>query len=110
MPVLPIGGMAGQDDDDPLRALTARARETRRPPSRGLWLVAGIVGAVGAIAFVLIFLVEPEPGTSRAVAPREHGYGFAAGLVVGLVVGIAVGMAIQRQRQASADHSSASTP
>lgn len=98
------------DEDDPLRALTARARQTRRAPSRGLWLVAGLVGLVGGVAFLAILLAEPAPTAAPTVVAREHGYGFAAGLVVGLVVGIAVGIAIQRQRQAPSDHSSASTP
>jgi len=93
------------DDERAIEAITREAREARPRPSRALWLVAGIVGLVCAIAFIVFMNADATTPTVQPAQPTDRGHGFTAGLVLGGVAGIAIGFVIARQR-----HSSRSTP
>jgi len=96
----------GRDDD--LEAILDRGRQTRRPPPRGLWIAAAIVGAICAVGFVIVLLGEPSTAPSGLPARHEsRGGGLGIGLVIGACAGIVIGFAIARQR---ADHSSRNKP
>jgi hypothetical protein len=93
------------DRDAAIRAIEQSARAARKPPSRGLWLAAAVVGVVAVIAFFVVMFAEGDASPTKPAA-SERGYGgFTIGLVVGVAVGIALGFALARQR-----HSSRSKP
>jgi hypothetical protein len=54
----------GRDDD--IRAIIDRARQTRRPLPRWLWLAAAVVVAISLVAAASILLGGP------AVQRRDH--------------------------------------
>jgi multisubunit Na+/H+ antiporter MnhB subunit len=94
-----------------ITAIVDAARRTRRPTSRAMWIVAGAVGAVCAIAFVVAMLVGVERAPAGTPVPPDQGspgLGFSGGLTLGLGVGIVIGFLIAR-RHVSA-HSSRSRP
>jgi len=82
-------------------------RQTRSSPPRWLWIVAIVVGALGAGGFAAALLAEPAPVTASPAVRSADGSGMGGGLVIGAAVGIVIGYAIARQR---ADHSSRSKP
>lgn len=90
------------DREQAIRAIAEGARQTRRRPSRGLWIVAAIVGVLAVIGFVVVMVSDgsvPSPATARPTTDR--GYGFIPGLIAGGVLGIAIGFAIARHRHSS---------
>lgn len=94
--------------EDAIAAIAATARQVRKPTPRWLWIVAGVLGVGGLVAFaVVMFGASDTSGPAADVGGARAGGGFGAGLVVGLVAGIAIGVAIARQRAA---HSSRSSP
>lgn len=97
------------DREEAARAIVEEARKVRPRTSRTTWLLAGVVGAICLIAFVLILVVDGEPASTPATAPQPHGLGFATGLAIGIGVGIVIGLAIARQISRS-PHSSRSRP
>jgi hypothetical protein len=90
-----------------LAAITDVGRRTRKPTPRGLWIAAGIVGALCAIGFVLLVVSPPAPRAPHAVNGSQTGSGLGTGLAIGVGVGIVIGFVIARQR---ADHSSRNNP
>lgn len=91
-----------------LEAILAHGRRTRRRASRGLWLVAAVVGVVCLVGFAIAMLGEPGVATTppRVAAPARGG-GLGIGLAIGACAGIVIGFAIGRQR---ATHSSRNKP
>jgi hypothetical protein len=91
------------NDEDKAAEILRRAKAERRGSSRGLWIVAAVVGVACTIGFVWLFVGErsatPTPLPKRVV--EDQGLGFGAGILVGVVVGIAIGFAIGRHRQSS---------
>lgn len=63
--------MARPDPADPLAALAARARQTRKPVPRGLWIAAAIVIAITAIAAVSVAIggAAQRPSHSSRSSP-----------------------------------------
>lgn len=57
--------------DDEIRSILERARQTRRPLPRWLWLAAAVVVAITVVAAVAVLLGDP--------APRHAGPGFGSG-------------------------------
>ena len=55
----------GRDDD--IQAIISRARQTRRPLPRWLWLAAAVVVAICLVAAASILLGDPA-----AVQRRDH--------------------------------------
>ncbi len=104
-----------RDDRDPrLDEILAVGRRTRKPVSRGTWIAALIVGAIGAIGFAITLLATPAAPSAQlhrldrppSTKPAGDG-GLGIGLWIGAGVGIAIGFAIARQRAA---HSSRNSP
>lgn len=85
-------------DESRAAEILRAAKAERRKPSRGLWIVAAVIGASCAIGFVLLFVGERSP-QAVTTPVEDRGLGFGAGILVGVVVGIAVGYSIARQRQ-----------
>lgn len=97
-----------------LAEIVAVGRETRKPVSRGLWIAALIVGALGALGFAITMLATPAPASATPHLERRSspgaggaGSGLGIGLWIGAGVAIAIGIAIARQR---ATHSSRNSP
>jgi len=89
-----------------LGTIVAGAKQERARWPRWLWIVAGILGGVCAIALVVAVLATPAASGS-GVAPREPSAGgFGSGLAIGLAVGIGLGWALARGYR----HSSRSSP
>jgi len=104
-------------------------RQTRKAPPRWLWIVAIVVGALGAGGFAAAILAEPEASASHTVRAADEritraGWrgggagdrlvpadrilsGVGSGLLIGIAVGLVIGYALARQRVA---HSSRSSP
>jgi MFS family permease len=115
------------ETEQAIAAISASAKQARKPTPRWMWLAAALLGIGGAIAFAVAMLTTPdasEPTTD--VARGNTGRGFGAGLVIGLVAGIGIGVAVGKshgkrdaqQRECDAevdarqrgDHSSRSKP
>jgi len=95
------------DREQQIAAIVSEARKQRRATSRGLWIAAGCVGAICAIAFAVAMLSRGEPGPAGPAPVGATGTGFASGLGLGLALGLVLGFAIARQLSA---HSSRSKP
>lgn len=95
---------------DPVDQIVDVGRRTRKKPSRAMWIVAAVIGAACAIAFVAIFVGSEGDGTPGRPVPAhpEQGLTFSTGLVIGLAVGVLVGVLIARQQRS--DHSSRKSP
>lgn len=98
--------------DDRLDEILAVGRQTRKRPSRGLWIAALIVGALGVAGFAVAMLSEPAPASEVPHLPRQPsaqdgGGGLGIGLWIVAGAGIAIAVAISRQR---ASHSSRNSP
>jgi hypothetical protein len=93
--------------DEEIQAIIARARQTRRPLPRWLWLAAAVVAAICATAAAAILLGDTAPARQPSPPERASGAGFGSGLAIGVAAGLAIGFALARQRR---DHSSRSRP
>lgn len=99
------------ETEQAIAAITASAKQARKPTPRWMWLAAAMLGIGGAIAFAIAMLTTPDAsGPTAEVARGNTGRGFGAGLVIGLVAGIGIGVAIGRSRAQRGDHSSRSKP
>jgi hypothetical protein len=92
-------------------AILEAARAGRKPPSRGLWIVALAIGVACTIAFFVVLFAD---GTATT-PPRSQQVGsdrFLTGIVLGLAGGIAIGFAIAKRRrdQAADSHSERNRP
>lgn len=98
------------DREHAIEEIVQTARQARPRTPRWLWIVAGILGVAGAIAFVIVLVSEGDPTGPAAASPDPGGgrSGFGAGLALGVGIGIAVGYGIARQLVR--DHSSRSKP
>lgn len=106
--------MSVPDREQRLAEIIAVGRDTRKPVSRGLWIAALIVGALGALGFAVAMLAPPAPASETPRLerkPRPHLDGGGGGMGIGLWIAagasIAIGIAIARQR---ATHSSRNSP
>jgi hypothetical protein len=97
------------DREKAARAIVEEARKVRPRSSRTTWILAGAVGVICLVAFVIVMVVDGEPAQTPAPLPQQHGLGFATGLAIGIGVGIVIGLAIARQISRS-PHSSRSSP
>jgi hypothetical protein len=95
------------DREQEIAAIVAEARKQRRPMPRGLWITAGVIGAVCAIGFAIAMIVRSEPASTGSAPAAATGTGFVSGLGLGIAIGLAVGFAVARQVSA---HSSRSKP
>jgi hypothetical protein len=98
----------GDSREQKIAAILRDARETRRRPSRTMWIAAGVVGIACAIAFAMLMLGDdrsappkPRRDDGHASAGERLPPSFVAGLATGLVAGIVIGFAIGRQRHSS---------
>ena len=97
------------ETEDAIAAIAATAKQVRRPTPRWVWMVAGVLGVGGAVAFAVLMLAPADPSgpaASTIAAPASRGFG--AGLIIGLVAGIAIGIAVAQHHRAA--HSSRSRP
>ena len=98
------------DREHAIEEIVQSARQVRPRTPRWLWIVAGILGVAGAIAFVIVLVSEGDPAgpSTTSPGPAASGSGFGAGLALGVGIGIVVGYGIARQLVR--DHSSRSKP
>jgi len=100
------------DREQAIEEIVQSARQVRPRTPRWLWILAGVLGMAGAIAFVIVLVSEGDPTGAPLASPDPagsgSGSGFGAGLALGVGIGIAVGYGIARQLVR--DHSSRSKP
>jgi hypothetical protein len=93
----------GVDRESEARAIVERARGTRRPTPRWLWIVAAVVTAVLVAAFGIGILFGGTGGTQGSHGPTQTGggggRGYGIGLMIGLGAGIPIGYAIAMSRR-----------
>lgn len=90
-----------------IAAIAARARQSRKPTPRWMWIAAAVVGALCAAGFVIFMASPGEPPAHPLARTSDTGSGLGTGLVIGAVVGVVIGFTIARQR---GDHSSRNNP
>jgi ABC-type antimicrobial peptide transport system permease subunit len=83
------------DRERAIAEITAAGRATRKKSSRGMWIAAGIVGALGLIGFVILMLSDGTPG-GAVRAPEARPLSFSLGLLLGVVIGLALGYVVFR--------------
>lgn len=83
--------------EDKADEILQRARSTRRGSSRALWIVAGVIGGICTIAFLVLLFSDRGTATVPERVTDDHGLGFGAGILVGAVVGIVIGYYVCRQ-------------
>jgi len=88
-------------DEQRAAEILRAARAERRGSSRALWVIAGLIGGICTIGFVLLLVSDRGPATAPERPVQDHGLGFGAGILVGAVLGVAIGFSIARQRQSS---------
>jgi hypothetical protein len=97
----------GEDERNAeIEAILARARQTRRPLPRGLWMAAGLVAVICATGFVAIVLGDAAPARTAVASASSSGAGFGTGIAIGAAAGLAIGFALGQRR----DHSSRNRP
>ena len=85
-------------DEDRERAIAELVPRSRPPATpRWLWITALVLGAAGAIAFVVAALRGGDAASSGAPAPASSGSSFPSGLVLGAGIGLAIGYVLGRR-------------
>lgn len=98
------GPVKPAENDARIAAIVAGARRTRTPIPRALWIAAIAIGAVCAVAFIVMLASESAPDAARPPHPaaKSSGIGFAGGLGIGVGIGIVIGFLIARRHTAHA--------
>lgn len=94
------------DDEARIAAIVAQGRGTRAPIPRALWITAIVIGAVCAVAFIVMLAIDSPPaGPPARPADKSSDAGtatrFGAGLAIGVGIGIVIGFLIGRRHSAS---------
>lgn len=100
--------VADEDREKAIAAMVPRSRPPSTP--RWLWITALVLGAAGAIAFVVAALRGGDAGSGSAPAPASTGGSFPSGLVLGVGIGLAIGWLLGRRAGQSSAHSERSKP
>ena len=97
--------IAKRDREAIIAGLVPRARAPATP--RWLWITALVLGAAGAIAFVVAALRGGDAASSGGPTPASTGSSFPWGLVLGAGIGLAIGWVLGRRAAHASGQSSA---
>jgi len=89
------------DRETEARAIVERARGTRRPTPRWVWIAACVVTAICVGAFAIGMLVGGTSGKPFPHGPPQEGGvgGYWIGMMIGVGVGVPIGYAIAMSRR-----------
>lgn len=100
--------VVADEDRERIEAVIPRSRPPATP--RWLWITALVLGAAGAIAFVVAAVRGGDASSASSPAPASTGGSFPSGLVLGAGIGLLIGWLLGRRASQSSAHSERSSP